>query len=107
MTALPVVPRALAEQDVDDALQFYVAEAGATVALGFVDALERAYRLLAEQPNAGATRYAHELGLPGLRHWPLQGYPYVVFYVAGEDRVDVWRVLHAARDIPAWIAQPA
>lgn len=30
-------------------------------------------------------------------------YPYLVFYVAGDDHVDVWRVLHAERDIPEWL----
>jgi toxin ParE1/3/4 len=98
-----VVPRALAEQDVNDALDFYLIEASEQVALGFVDALERAYRLIGEQSHAGASRYAHELNLPGPRSWPLRGYPYVVFYVTRDDHVDVWRVLHALSDIPAWL----
>jgi hypothetical protein len=31
----------------------------------------------------------------------MRRYPYVVFYVEREDRIDVWRVLHTRRDIPA------
>jgi toxin ParE1/3/4 len=26
-----------------------------------------------------------------------------VFYVEREDHIDVWRVVHAQRDIPAWM----
>lgn len=104
MKSKSVIPRALAERDINEALNFYLAEANGKVALGFIDALERAYRLIGERPDAGSNRYAHELDLPGLRGWPLRGYPYVVFYVAREDHIDVWRVLHATRHIPAWMA---
>lgn len=104
MKSRSVVPRAQAEQDVNDALDFYLGVAGQKVALGFIDALERAYRLISERPGAGSGRYAYELDLPGLRSWPLRGYPYVVFYMPREDYIDVWRVLHAANDIPAWLS---
>ena len=98
------LPRA--DRDVEKAIDFYLLEAGERVALGFVEALERAYRLIGEQPAAGTARYAHEFRLPGLRGWPLKRYPYVVFYMEREDRVDVWRVLHAASDLAAWMAEP-
>jgi toxin ParE1/3/4 len=29
----------------------------------------------------------------------------MVFYVGRDDRIDVWRVLHGARDIPAWLRE--
>jgi hypothetical protein len=29
-----------------------------------------------------------------------------VFYVERDEHVDVWRVLHAQRDIPAWMDEP-
>lgn len=103
MSPRRVVPRAQAEQDVNDALDFYTAEAGPVVALGFIDALERAYRLIGEQPEIGGSRHAYELDLPGLRSWALRDYPYLVFYVPRDDHIDVWRVLHAARDLPAWL----
>jgi toxin ParE1/3/4 len=50
--------------------------------------------------------YAHELKLPGPRAWPLAGYPYLVFYIERPDHVDVWRILHGQRDIPAWMQEP-
>lgn len=104
-TAKTVVQLPLAAKDVEAAIDFYLFEASQSVALGFVDALEGAYRLIGEQPAAGSSRYAHELQLPGLRSWPLKRYPYLVFYIEHADRVDVWRVLHAASDLPAWMTE--
>lgn len=106
MTAKPVIPREQANRDIEEALDHYLGEAGDAVALGFVDSLERAYRHIASHPASGFSRYAHELDLPGLRFWPLKRYPYLVFYVDSESRIDVWRVLHAERDIPAWMRDP-
>lgn len=103
MTFKPVVPRATARSDVENAIDHYLAQAGPEVALGFVDALERAFAAISEMPGIGSPRWAHELNLPGLRSWRIQGYPWLVFYVEAEASIDVWRVLHAKRDIPAWM----
>lgn len=102
----PVIPRALARQDVEQALGYYLREASEQAALGFIDALERAYIHIGRHPASGSPRYAHELELPGLRGWPLNRYPHIVFYVERADHVDVWRVLHGMRDIPAWLRDP-
>jgi toxin ParE1/3/4 len=102
----PVVPRELANRDVDEAIEHYLSEDAAEAALGFIDALERAYTHISRHPSSGSPRYAHELNLPGLRSWPLTRYPYLVFYMEQSDHVDVWRVLHSHRDIPAWMAEP-
>ena len=104
MKAKPVVPRALARQDVDEAIDHYLAEASASAALNFIAALEVAYAHVALHPATGSSRYAHELDLPGLRTWRLKRFPYLVFYVERDDHIDVWRVLHGMRDIPAWLA---
>jgi len=102
----PVVPRAQAERDVEAAIDHLLSEAGESVVLGFVGALEEAYRHLGHHPETASRRYGHELGLPGLRSWPLRRYPYLVFFVEREDHLDVWRVLHGKRDIPAWMRDP-
>jgi toxin ParE1/3/4 len=102
----PVVPRELANQDVDEAITHYLSEDTAEAALGFIDALERAYSHISRHPSSGSPRYAHELNLPGLRSWSLTRYPYLLFYVEQPDYVDVWRVLTSHRDIPAWMAEP-
>lgn len=107
MTGLPVVLREAAERDVGEALAHYEKEAGAAIALSFIDALDRAFLHIGRHPASGSPRYATELGLPGLRSWSLNGFPYLVFYVQRQSSVDVWRLLHAQRDIPAWLGPPA
>lgn len=106
MKLKPVVPRRLAEQDVEAAIEHYLSENAEPAALGFIDALEDAFQHMGRHPGTGSPRYAHELNLPGLRSWPLTRYPYLVFYVEREHHIDVWRVLHAQRDIPAWMHEP-
>ena len=34
-----------------------------------------------------------------------EGFPHLVFYVEAEAETDVWRVLHGARDISAWMRE--
>ena len=105
MKAKPVVPREQANRDVDDAVAYYLNDTTEAVALGFMDALEHAYTHIARHPATESPRYAHELNLHGLRTWPLTRYPYLVFYVERFDHIDVWRVLHGQRDIPAWMQE--
>ena len=105
MTPRSVVLRASAQRDVDETVARYLEEAGAEVALGFINAFEGAFRHIAGNPESGSPRYGHELNLPGLRSWPLKAYPYLVFYMAGSDLIDVWRVLHGRRDIPEGLRQ--
>lgn len=106
MKAKPVIPREAAHRDADEAVEHYLAEGSEQAALGFIDALEQAYGHIGRHPATGSPRYPHELDLPGLRVWPLKRYPYLVFYVEREDHIDVWRVLHGQRDIPAWMHEP-
>lgn len=103
MKAKAIVPREVARRDVDEAIDHYLGEGAAQAALDFVDALESAYTHIGRQPASGSPRYAHELNLPGLRSWPLTRFPYLIFYFERDDCVDVWRVLHGQRDIPAWM----
>lgn len=104
MTRRPVIPRALAIQDIEDALAYYLSQASERIALRFVDELERAYAHLARFPESGSSRYAYELRLAGLHAWPMHTCPYVIFHITAGDHIDVWRILHASRDIPAWLS---
>ena len=106
MTAKPVVPRELANRDIDNEIAYYLSEGAEQAALGFIDALEQAYTHIGRHPATGSSRYAHALNLPGLRFWPLVRYPHLVFYVERPQHIDVWRVLHGQRDIPAGMQEP-
>lgn len=103
MHAKRIIPRELAEQDINDALTYYLDEGSSQAALGFINALEQAYHHISHNPASGSPRYAHELNLPDIRHWSLADYPYIVFYVEQHQRIDVWRVLHNQRDIPEFL----
>lgn len=102
----PVIPRLQAQRDIDDAVEYCVGQGTTQAALGFIDALEQALGHIGRYPASGSPRYAHELDLPGLRCWPLTAYPYMLFYVEQSNHVDLWRVLHGQRDIPASMRDP-
>ena len=104
MTGKPVIPRERAKLDAEEAVLFYLQEGGASVASRFVDALESAFHHLSKYPGTGSIKLANELGIPGLRSWPLKIYPFLVFYRECDGHIDVLRVLNSYRDIPAWMS---
>jgi toxin ParE1/3/4 len=106
VTAKPVVPREQANRDVEQAVDFYRKEAGAAVAFRFINALEKSYRAIGANPPSGSPRYAFELNFPSLRSLTIKSFPYLIFYVERYDHVDIWRILHAQRDIPASMSDP-
>ena len=61
--------------------------------------LEAAFAGLGRPPKAGSPGYGHVL--PGLRFWILRRHPYLIFPVERARFIDVMRVLHLARDLPA------
>jgi toxin ParE1/3/4 len=105
VTVKPAVLRPAAVLDVEDATAYYVQQGGAALATKWVAALESALRRISLHPATGSPRYAAVLDLPGLRFWAVTRFPYLVFYLECDDHLDVWRVLHAQRDIPAWLTE--
>ena len=92
---------ARARQDFDEAVDYYLTEASVDVALRWISELEGVFDHIAEYPGSGSPRYGHELRIAGLRSWPLTDFPYLVFYVEGDQVIEVWRILHGSRNIPA------
>ncbi|WP_033838760.1 type II toxin-antitoxin system RelE/ParE family toxin [Mesorhizobium loti] len=103
MTPKAIVPRNRALRDIEVAIDYYAREVSSHTALGYVDDLQDTYKLIASHPASGSLRYGYEIGLPGLRSVQLKRYPYLIFYLEQTDHIDVWRVLHAKMDIPAWL----
>ncbi len=99
----PVIPRELANRDAEEALAHYLSEGAIQAANGFIDALEKAYGQIGQNPRIGSPRWAHELAIPQLRSWALTSYPQLIFYIERDDHIDVIRVLHGHRDIPVWL----
>lgn len=100
----PLLRRGLADRDIAEAIDYYLLESP-DLAQRFVNATEQAFRHIQRHPGTGSPRYAHELNLPGLRCWPLRRFLYLVFYREAADSIQVWRILHAQRDIPNWLAE--
>ena len=96
----PAIRSALAAQDIQSAVEFYIAES-LRAATGFIDELERATAHIESHPATGSPRYAHELNFPRLRFWPLRRFPFALFYIEHTDHLDVIRCVHMSRDIPA------
>lgn len=104
MSAKPVILRRVADRDVQDTVAYYMREVGADTARNFIDALAAGTARIGKNPKLGSLRYAEFLAIPGLRNRKLQRFPYLLFYLERADYIDVWRVLHSARDIPEWLA---
>jgi len=98
--------RERARRDVEEAIRHYRSVASAKIAIQFIDTLQETLQSVSDQPAAGSPRYAHELDIAGLRCRKVGKFPYLVFYMEGDRGIDVWRVLHGARDIPAWLREP-
>ncbi|KNH00578.1 hypothetical protein BRCH_01178c [Candidatus Burkholderia brachyanthoides] len=107
MSSKPVIPTRMAQQDVENEVTYYLVDKGSgseQAALGFIAEIEKLYERLAKHPHVvGSPRYAYELDIPGLRSWPLERYPHLIFYIERETHVGIWRVLNGMRDIPAWL----
>ncbi|MBS0463171.1 MAG: type II toxin-antitoxin system RelE/ParE family toxin [Proteobacteria bacterium] len=106
MSAKTVVLLPLAERDIHHVLAHYRNEGGTVLAERWAQAVEAALRYVGAHATSGSPRYADMIGTPGLRFWKARRFPYLVFYVERATQVDVWRVLHAQRDIPQWLHEP-
>lgn len=103
MKTKPVVTRYQADEDIDGAFEYYLANAGSDVAIAFMDEYERAALHLSKHPLSGSPLLGYTLAISDLRQWPLRRFPYLIFYFDMEHAVEIWRVLHSRVDIPAWL----
>jgi toxin ParE1/3/4 len=88
--------RRLAERELLDATQWYLADGGPAVAEQFEWAVQRALRLLAFMPRPGTPNY------PGVRTWPLKDYPYTLVYRVQGEVISVIAVAHQSREPGYW-----
>lgn len=65
----------------------------------FLEAAYGTFEFLACNPGVGRQRA--DLGFPEIRSWRVEGFGrYLIFYRELLDRIQIWRVLHGARDLP-------
>lgn len=90
-----------ADADVDDAA-LIIARDNLPAALRFYDAVDKTYRQIRDHPNRWARYELDEPRLASLRKRAVTGFRnYLIFYRVDADMVEIIRVLHGARDIPA------
>jgi toxin ParE1/3/4 len=100
-----IVRSGLAEVDLLEHLD-YIADDNPDAALRFIEAVEKAFKRLAEMPEIGSVREFDNPRLSDVRMWPVPKFSrYLIFYQVTEDSMKVLRVLHSARDIPALFDQ--
>lgn len=73
--------------DVEAVARWYAEQAGGKVAGRFLVALEDAYAHIARHPGTRSARWGHALNLPGLRHWPLEHFPQLVFFIERPEQL--------------------
>jgi toxin ParE1/3/4 len=96
-----VVVHELATQDQEKTIEFYANRKGPDLAVRYLQAVQRAFLLLADKPHIGSSRRFHAPALQGIRWFPLTSpfQKHLVFYRAGRETIEFIRVLHASRDI--------
>ena len=98
-----VVRRRRANDDIESAIAYYFDEASPSVAFDFVDRFEEVVKKISREPAAGSQRFGEALQIQGLRQWPMNRFPYLIFYVEKEKHVEIVRVLHTSVDISTWL----
>ncbi|HEX4607134.1 MAG TPA: type II toxin-antitoxin system RelE/ParE family toxin [Urbifossiella sp.] len=91
-----------ATADLGDLVDHYLRNAGPATALRFIDQAERAFAQLLAMPKVGALLGLDELPYEDIRRWHVDGFPHLIsLYREVADGVEIIRVLHTSRDIPA------
>lgn len=105
MTRLPYRIRPLADRDLQSHVE-YLRERDPVAARRFVGAVFGAFDRIAENPHIGPLREFDSPGLSGVRLWPVPAFErWLIFYTPTDTSVQIVRILHGARDIPAVVGQ--
>lgn len=98
-----IVRRRRADEDIEGAIAIYLTEAGPVITADFIERFEEALTKISRNPAAGSPRHGHGLHITGLRHWPMRKFPYLIFYLEKDTRIELARVLHGSLDLPSWL----
>jgi plasmid stabilization system protein ParE len=93
--------RACVEDDIHD-LAAYLLDQSKEAAQRFVDAVQATLKHLAATPGIGSPKQFRNRKLVNVRSWWDSGFPnYLIYYVPLDDNegIDVYAVLHGARDV--------
>ena len=105
---LTVEKSPLFDSDVTGQFGWYLDEAGAELAWRFFSAVDGTIAKLARQPDLGRSRHFRNPALQGLRSFRVEP-PFdrlLIFYRATEGGLQLWRLMHGARDLPRQLVEP-
>ncbi|QDU19113.1 type II toxin-antitoxin system RelE/ParE family toxin [Urbifossiella limnaea] len=93
--SLPVVLRAEAEAEFDEAFDFYDGR-GTGLSRMFAAAIQAVFDGITAQPRM------HAVALADVRKAVVRRYPYCVYFRPHPDRIEVLSVFHTSRDPSIW-----
>jgi toxin ParE1/3/4 len=83
-------------------LAVYIGQDSVGAANRFLDATDKTFAMLAQQPFLGTEHAAQNPRLNGIRVFRVKKFPnHLAFYFARKDGIEIVRVLHGARDLDA------
>ncbi len=100
-----IVIRPKASADLDE--QFaYIAESNFDAALSFFDATRQTFSQIAQLPGIGTVYDIRNPRLEGLQKWAVKGFEkHLIFYLQGDEYIEIVRLIHSARDISQILAE--
>ena len=90
------------ESDFTGQFSWYFEKGGKTLAWRFFAAVDLTLTKLSQQPDLGRVRHFCNPALHGLRSFRIE-LPFdrlIIFYRSTENSLQVWRLMHGARDLP-------
>jgi toxin ParE1/3/4 len=100
----PEVIKPLADKDLVHAVAFYEIEK-ASLGTRFLQEFRTLVISIRQNPGIGSQRYGHLI--PGMRIRHIARFPFLVLYLERESAIEVIRVLHIRRDLPAALEEMA
>jgi toxin ParE1/3/4 len=102
VTAAHLRPRA--EDDLVEKTLHYRRSGGEALGERFFNAALAAVRVVERNPGTGSPLEGTVCEIPGLRSWPVVGFPVRWYYFVFDDHLDVVRLLAEAQDLEAVLA---
>lgn len=94
--------------DFENLFAWYFERADEEVAWRFQEALDRSVLKLSIRPDLGRPRHFQHRDLRGLRSFAVE-HPFgnlLIFYRANDERLDLIRLMHGARNLPRRLHEP-
>ena len=99
MKSSRIIRRPSAIEDLVAQGNYYVQQGSPETAARFLDAAEKAFRLLARHPRLGHPWHTPSRRLAGVLVWPIKRFKkHLVFYRPLSDGVEILHVFHGSRD---------